>query len=217
MCFGRDPDMVIISVLRDLASDDYLNNNRINEQARERYERAYSWCFGDQVAHIPSLGLDYLYEANLTFAYGFYRSSIFCCAAMLDLELKRSLVAAIPELSSKVESQTLGQSIALAEKHTSGTGKRDCLESLKWINNIRNKVAVHPGKSALLVNAFDDDRPIASYSREARKFFTEEEIETISEEQEKPIDQIDWFEELALKVIKTAWEIVKLGGVKFDI
>lgn len=83
-----DSDLTLYGLYSDIAWDEWLGNRKLVEIAQQRHDEVSGWKFGTPIAHVPTIALDYLLEATLTYSFGFFRSSIFCCAAVLDMELK---------------------------------------------------------------------------------------------------------------------------------
>ena len=113
---GMDADLITYSAYSELAWAEYLGNDKLQESVQEKYETVSGWRLGNSLAQLPSIALDYLYEATMAYSFGFFRSSIFCCAAVLDIDLKRILVEYSPDHEKRIKSQTLGQSIGLLKQ-----------------------------------------------------------------------------------------------------
>ena len=134
-------DLNTLGAYDDVAWDMYLGNDRLAEQAASRYEDVSGWKYGAPVEHVPTIALDYLFEAMMAYAFGFYRSAIFCCATLLDLELKRRLISAQPAEESRIRHETFGQSI---QRFGASRAHGEEIEGrLEGINRVRNRVSVH--------------------------------------------------------------------------
>lgn len=198
-----DADLVTYSGYHDMAMA-FLRRTSLQEDAVQKYLDVDR--FWSPLAHVPFLTLDYLNEAKLAYAFGLYRSSIFCCSAALDFELKRCLTKSYPHRANEIEKQTFGGSISFLIKNKPALPVYECHVRLQWINNVRNRIAVHSGRLEKLRSSTDDnDRYDQSFSS-LRDFFTAEEIDDILNEN-KAMDT-NWLEQLALKTILEAKDII---------
>ncbi|MCK4960093.1 MAG: hypothetical protein KAT00_11850 [Planctomycetes bacterium] len=211
-----DPDMVTYAFYSDLAWDEYLFNENLPGMVRDRYEEVSGWRFGASLAHIPTLALDYLFEATLAHSFGFFRSSIFCCATVLDLELKRSLLEHFPQKATTIEKQTFGQSIYLARTDGIRPSTLERLSRMDEVNRIRNNVSVHPCRLDVLVRHDEIDTPLYSDTEDITQFFQADEIETIQRESTTEGRAIDWLKQLSFKVIWQTKKIIAHGPLNFQ-
>jgi len=211
-----DSDLTLYGLYNDIAWDEWLGNRDLLDTAQQRHDEVSGWKFGSPIVHVPSIALDYLLEATLTYSFGFFRSSIFCCAAVLDIELKRSLLDNFPDSAQIVGRQTFGQSIRFAsDQHPSDpTSKR--LDKLLEINDVRNRVAVHPCKAAKMISCEEDETPLALPPEGLEKFFSPDEIKIIAEEGKKQGLSVDLLEKLSFKVIWETKEFIAEGPIVFD-
>ena len=196
-----DSDLSLYGMYDDIAWDGWLNNPRLVEDAQRRHDEVSGWKFGSPIAHAPTIALDYLLEAKLTHSFGFYRSSIFCCAVVLDLELKRCLMKYFAESSRAIKRQTFGQSIQFASDQNPPVITKRRLDKLSEINNIRNKVSVHPFKEVNMVSCEDDETPFLLSPEGLEQFFLPEEVAALEEQSKLQGLQVDLLEKLSFKII----------------
>jgi hypothetical protein len=210
-----DSDLTLYGIYDDIAWEDWLNNKRLIDIAQQRHDEISGWKFGSPFAHVPTIALDYLMEATLTYSFGFFRSSIFCCTAVLDMELKRCLMKILPNDKRTIEKQTFGQSIrfAIDQNPTKSTVKR--LNNLFEINNIRNRVAVHPCKALKMLSCEEDETPFALPPEGLETFFSPKEIKAIDEESKKNGLPVDLLEKLSFKIIWNTKEFIAEGPIVF--
>jgi hypothetical protein len=205
----HDKDMTLYGLYSDMAWADYLGNTTLMDTVHRRYEDVDGWRLGSSLGHVPTMGLDYLHEATLAHSFGFFRSSIFCCATALDLELKRSLTSLIPCEAIRIQRQTLGQSIRFAHRCRPSESTEERLSRLAAVNAIRNRVSVHPCQAKLLVSHDEDDSEFPLQPTELKQFFPSDEITQIEEECKTQGVPADWLEHLSAKVI---WETKQAFG-----
>lgn len=198
-----DPDMVTYSVYEDRAWDMYLNNEKAIEEAIDRFEDVSGWKFGAPLAHIPALAMEYLFEATMTYSFGFYRSAISCCASVLDLELKRNLIEQLPQQSALIRKETFGQSIRRFKSCSTANERDELASKIEYINRVRNRVAVHSSATATLVSLLDDETPLLAGKECLSDYITPEERDRVEEEAIHTGHEPDWLRYLASKVV---WE-----------
>lgn len=203
-----DPDLVTYSVYEDMASDEYFYNEKLLEIAQERHDDYCGFRLGQSFVHLSSLALDYLFEAKLTYCFGFYRSSIFCCITMIDFELKRALVKLNPSEAEIIEKQTFGQSIIYLKDKKRPTEFHNIIDKLEWLNTIRNKVAVHCGRKEFLISSFEDE-PKPVDTSPLKIYLNDDEIKEV--ENENKGKEINWLRFLELKIILEIREIISYG------
>ena len=208
-------DLTLYGLYSDIAWDEWLGNQNLVEIAQQRYDGVSGWKLGCPIAHVPTIALDYLLEATLAYSFGFFRSSIFCCASVLDMELKRSLREKFPDSLQIIERQTFGQSIRFASDQDIPKSTAQRLDRILEINNTRNKVAVHPSKAANLVSFEDDETPVGLPPDGLARFFCAEEIKNMDEEKKKLGSPVDLLEKLSFKVIWQTKEFIADGPLAF--
>lgn len=211
MCMGRDPDYVADYFLDQLAEDGYFENKTLIKDARKRYSELQVVRSTDiRISHIPWQAWEFIHEARMTYCFGFFRSSIFCCAAALDWELKRCLTETYPGEAKKIQAQTLGGSINYLRKNERPRPVFELAGEFEWINSIRNEIAVHAysqGSLRSMVDVMDDEmkgkKPQTTDRYELkcdpREFFGSYELRKISKNARNTA--IDWPKELALKAL----------------
>lgn len=205
-----DSHLDLYGIYSDIAWDQWLGNPNLIEMARERYDQISRWNLGSPIAHVPTIALDYLLEAMLTHSLGFFRSSIFCCAGVLDLELKRSLLTEFDKSAKCIQGQTFGQSIRFATAKHPPEVTRQRLHKLALINKIRNEVSVHPCKEVNMISCEEDETLSVLPSKNLEQFFQREEIEAFNEEASRDALPVDLLEKLSVKVLW--WTKRFIGG-----
>jgi len=210
-----DSDLTLYGIYEDIAWVDWLGNRSLIDIAKQRHDEISGWKFGSPLAHIPTIALDYLMEASLTYSFGFFRSSIFCCTAVLDMELKRCLMEKFPADKPVIEKQTFGQSIRFSIDQYPTKSSLRRLNKLFEINNVRNRVAVHPCKASKMVRCEEDETPFALPPEGLETFFNSKEIETIDEEAKKNGMPADLLEKLSFKIIWNTKEFIAEGPLLF--
>lgn len=211
-----DKDMILYGLYSEIAYNEYLENNSLMGDVHRRYENISGWRYGAALGHVPTMGLDYLYEASIAHSFGLFRSSIFCCSTALDFELKRSLSEAVPDKLVRIEKQTFGQSIRLAYECNPSQPTRECLILLEEVNQIRNQVAVHPCRANLLVSHDEDDVGFPIQPSDLKRFFNPVEIKETEETCAKEGFHLDWLEQLSAKVIWLTKQIFGNGSLVFE-
>ncbi len=201
-----DADLVLHSALNDLATDEYLYNKNLLDSALTRYEETEIMYVKAPLNHITESSFDFLFEAVLTYCFGFFKSSIFCCAAVLDWELKRCLVKAFPHDVDKIKKSTFGGSIAYLKEKGSMTKIANLVDEFDLINRIRNEVAVHSYKDKRLSSIFETIENVDLNRTELKKYFDVQEIKRIENSIES--SKIDWLDRLALSVLKRTRELI---------
>jgi hypothetical protein len=207
--------MILYGLYSDIAWGQYLENKSLMDTVHRRYEDISGWHFGAALGHVPTMGLDYLHEAYLAHSFGFFRSSIFCCSSALDFELKRSLAKAAPFEATRIEGQTFGQSVRFAHKCRPSQSTRERLTRLEEVNQIRNRVSVHPCQINLLASHDEDDGEFPIRPPDLKQFFSPTEIkrtEDLCSQQDIPLD---WLEQLSAKVIWMTKKIFGCGPLVF--
>jgi hypothetical protein len=215
---GTNPDVVADYFLDELAHDQYFDNKSLIKEALRRYEEIHQGGLIDyrrlmsiRLSHVPWQAWEFLYEARMTYCFGFFRSSIFCCAAALDWELKRCLLVAHPADSKKIQAQTFGGSISYLRKEEAPPHVFTLAGDYEWVNSVRNEIAVHAyGESALrsMVDVMDDEMRGRAPQRadrydlkvDPKEFFSSYEIRKICKGSRNR--GIDWPKELALKTLE---------------
>jgi len=205
----HDKDLILYGLYSDIAWEDFLGNHSLMDTVHRRYEDISGWRFGSPLGHVPTMGLDYLHEASLTHSFGFFRSSIFCCATALDFELKRSLTALAPDQANRIQRQTFGQSIRFARERRPSPSTRERLTRMETVNKIRNRVSVHPCQANLLVSHDEDDGEFPIQPTDLKQFFSSAEVEQIEDACAERGVPLDWLEQLSAKVI---WETKHIFG-----
>jgi hypothetical protein len=215
---GGNPDYVADYFLELLAEDEYFDNKTLVKNARKRYsELQQGWYVGDRISHIPFQAWELLHEARMTYCFQFFRSSIFCCAAALDWELKRCLTEAFPSEAKKIGSQTFGGSISYLRQKEKPRSVFELAGEFEWMNSVRNEIAVHAySQQALrsMVDVMNDARkgkkPQTTdryeLKRDPREFFSSYELRNITKSARNV--EIDWLKELALKSLKRTRKIL---------
>lgn len=215
MCMGADPDYVADFFLEEFAYDEYFKNEKLIEEAEKRYlDFQEDWYVGEPMSHIPWQSYEFLYEARMTHSFAFFRSSIFCCAAAIDWELKRCLIDALPSMANTIESQTLGQSIHLLQEKGVRRHLLALVDDLNWLNRLRNEVSVHSHsqkslKSMIETMRDDDNARITNrfeLKSDPRSYFTSQELSRI--DQTETMADVEWLRLLSLKAIMTARRIL---------
>ena len=179
MCWNQD--IVSYSAFEEVTDAEYFDNDKLMEQVRKKYEGVSGWyLMKGSFTHLPLMAIEYFYESKLTYCFGFSRSSIFSCAAALDTELKSSLKNVYPEKITHIEKQTFGKSIRYLQANPTQTSMDRNIDMLLLINNIRNKIAVHPYNEKYLQSFIDIfgevDEIFALNSNEILKFLEEFDI-----------------------------------------
>lgn len=204
-----DPDMITYGAYEDFAWDVYFGNPQLADQAFERHEDVSGWKLGASFTHVPTIALDYLFEAKIAYSFGLYRSAIFCCANLLDLELKRNLIDEFPDAESQIRNETFGQSIARLQKTSAIAAKIEILETLQFVNKVRNRVSVHACTTVPLTRCIEDDAPFFAQPDGLEEYLNADECKeakaTASESGTTP----DWLRFLTSKII---WQAKYLIG-----
>lgn len=196
-----DPDMITYGIYEDFASEMYFNNPRLAEQAFEQHEDVSGWKFGASFSHVPTLALDYFFEAKVAYSFGLYRSAIFCCSTLLDLSLKKNLIDEFPDNESKIRSETFGQSIARFKQSSITSKKEEIIEKLQFINRVRNRVSVHTSTTAPLHRCIEDDNPFLSQPEGIQEYLSINEQNEAKSAACESEDSPDWLRLLTAKVI----------------
>ncbi len=205
-----DPDIITYSVYSDLAWDRYFGNTSLIDEASGRYEEVSGWKLGAPLSHIPTIALDYLYEATIAHAFGLYRSAIFCCAGVLDLELKRNLIDEFPRLEEAIRKETFGRSIGRYSVESNDSNRKHISERLEFVNKVRNRLSVHPSSSAGLTRCIEDNKPFLSDPDQLQDFLEPDDLKAGKVEGAGgEVVSADLFKALSEKVI---WETKSLIG-----
>lgn len=198
MC--TDPDLVAHGAMEDMAWDLFLGNKQLQEKALERYEQVGGWQFGVSFSHLSWHAIECFLEAEMAYCFGLFRSSIFCCAVVVDSELKRCAIRLFPESAKKIEKQTLGQTIAmLNSKDTLPQTLAHVLEGVDWINTVRNEVAVHSYSKEMVSLFWEDESQYLNDRIRPKSFFDSDEVKQL--EKECGDGEVDWLEQLNLKLL----------------
>ena len=99
---------------------------------------------------------DYASEASINYVNGSFRSSIFCCSAAVDQIFRHEIIldSENPEKKlDKITGKPFGHVMPFAEKTER---LHRFLDDARWLNKLRNNVAVHP-LSFWPLQAYSDD------------------------------------------------------------
>lgn len=120
-----------------------------------------------------------------------------------------------PDSARIFERQTFGQSIRFASDQHPPEKTAQRLDKLLEINDVRNRVAVHPCKAAKMVSCEEDETPFALPPEGLETFFCPEEIKAIDEEAKKSGLPVDLLEKLSFKIIWNTKEFIAEGPLVF--
>lgn len=84
----------------------------------------------------------YLEEAGNTYIYGNYRSTIFCCIAIVELVIKKELIETHGKRRQEIERNSLGILIGKINSRMGELYKQKA--NITYLKNLRNKLIVHP-------------------------------------------------------------------------
>jgi len=121
-----------------------LDNRTLNERI-ERLSRLGTYTINIASKPVPNLMGVYQKEAS-SYVNGNYRSCIFSCAAIVDQVFRHEILQTHDDIDSVLElirGLSFGQIIGkVREEETPRL--RPLLKDASWLNEVRNKIAVHP-------------------------------------------------------------------------
>jgi len=131
------------------------------EEAIERIEKIDTRSREDRAKRLSKLGAysislverpvanlmeEYLKEASYSYVYGNFRSCIFACSAAVDQIFRHEIIHKSNEYKTKIkqiEELSFGRIIGVAREEKIES-LRSILNEAGWINEARNRIAVHP-------------------------------------------------------------------------